>query len=106
MNAHLASLALLVLACPLCAEPGRFLVEGRVILPAGWPAGEALAVVARRGAPGLGLVGAELGSVRPDAEGRFRLALDLADPGFALRIESRWLELWPQWIEPRAGSAK
>lgn len=103
MSARLASLALFVLALPAVAEPQRFVVEGRVLLPAGFRAGEAFSVAAWRASGGLGLRGAQLGAVQPDAEGRFRLALELEDPGFVLGVDSRWLEQWPLWIEPHAG---
>lgn len=103
MSARLASLAVFVLALPAAAEPNRFVVEGRLLLPAGFRAGEALEIVAWRASDGSGLHGAALGSAHPDAEGRFRLALELEERGFALGIQSRWLEQWPLWIEPRAG---
>ncbi len=104
MNARLASLALLVFALPAAAQhPARFLVEGRVLLPAGSRAGDPIEIVARRGAARAPVLGAALATTRPDAEGRFRLALDLAESGFYVALESRWLELRPLWIEPAPG---
>ncbi len=106
MNARLAALAALLLA-PLAPaqNPSPLRVHGSVILPPGFPAGASVGIVARRGNPCAPLAGAALAWTEADANGDFVLELELADPGFFLALDARWLELRPLWIDARTDEA-
>lgn len=106
MNVRSAFLAALSLATSASAQaPAPFRIEGRVLVPQGYPAADSIEIVARRGDPRLRLLGTVLSERRVGFDGRFELALELSDRGFYLVLDSRWLELPPLWIEPQTGEA-
>jgi protocatechuate 3,4-dioxygenase beta subunit len=76
-----------------------------VCLPAGFPIGDPIEILARVGNPQAPLAGAVLAGAAADAAGEFGLTLAPQDSGFFLTLRSRWLELRPVWIGTRPGES-
>src|SRR5690349_674016 len=99
MNTCLAAGAALLLALPAAAQaPIPIRVHGSIVLPAGCPADTPVEIVARRGEPFAPLMGAAIAGAEVAGRGEFELSFELAESGFYLVLESRWLELRPLWI--------